>query len=158
MMAHDHSLIIAVGHEYRSDDGFGACVLRKLQSQKAAPYDAWLHVGDASDLLERWSGRDVIVIDACESCGNPGRLQVLRPLIEPCLLAETSISSHGLGVQEAIALSGLLGKLPRELTVLTVEGQNFSPGHGLSPPVADALDDAVCQLKALLDERATRNA
>lgn len=154
MMEHDPILIIAVGHEYRSDDGFGASVLRKLQSEKRGSYDVWLHDGDASDLLERWGGRDVILLDACETCGNPGRLRILRPLIEPCLLAETSISSHGLGLQDALALGELLGKLPRELTVLTVEGENFSPGQGLSPSIRDAVDNAMGQLKKLLDEKA----
>lgn len=157
-MQHDQVLIIALGHEYRKDDGFGAHVLRKLKGEAGGTYEGWLHSGDATDLLERWNRRKVIVIDVCESQGNPGRLHVLRPLHAPCLLAEKTISSHGLGLAETLAVGDLLGKLPRELIVLTVEGQDFSSGQGLSAPVSSAVDDALSQLKKILAEKEIHHA
>lgn len=52
-------------------------------------------------------------------------------------------STHGLGVAEAIALGGALGRLPRRLVVIGIEGARFDAGEGLSPEVDRALDHAV---------------
>jgi hydrogenase maturation protease len=158
-MQRDPFLIIGLGHEYRHDDGFGACVLRELQKKVIAESDALLfHEGDVSDLLERWKDRNVIVIDACESQGAPGRLHVLKPLREPCLAGENPVSSHGLGLAETIELGEVLDRLPRELTVITVEGQDFSSGQGLSLELRSALDEALDLIKKLLANEETLHA
>jgi hydrogenase maturation protease len=152
-------LIIALGHEYRKDDGFGAHVLRELQKELAASTNEFVfHEGDVSDLLERWNHRRVIVIDACESLGVPGRLHILRPLLAPCFMSETPVSSHGLGLAKGIELGEVLGRLPRELTVLTVEGRDFSSGQGLSSEVRAAVGTAMDRLRQLLAHEETPHA
>lgn len=149
-MQKDPVLIIALGHEYRRDDGFGAHVLRELLKEAEGSCEAVFHTGDVSDLLERWSHRRVIVVDASESQGAPGRLHILKPLLAPCLVAEGSVSSHGLGLAKTIELGEVLGKLPRELIVLSVEGRDFGSGQGLSSEVRGAVDEALSQLKQLV--------
>jgi hydrogenase maturation protease len=149
-MQKDSFLIIALGHEYRKDDGFGAYVLRELEKEAAGSGQLLFHEGDVSDLLERWSDRRVIVIDACESQGVPGRLHVLKPLLLPCLVPEDPVSSHGLGLAKTIELGEVLGKLPRDLTVFTVEGRDFSSGEGLSEEVGAAVGQALGSLRKLL--------
>lgn len=150
-MQRDPFLIIALGHEYRRDDGFGAAVLRELQKRAVAGSAALLfHEGDMSDLLERWKDKHVIVIDACESQGAPGRLHVLKPLLAPCFAGENPVSSHGLGLAKTIELGEVLGRLPRDLTVITVEARDFSSGQGLSRDVTAALGEALDLIKKLL--------
>lgn len=157
-MHEDPFLIIALGHEYRRDDGFGAYVVRQLKTENAEIGEIWLHEGDVSDLLDRWKDRRVIVIDACESQGAPGRLHVLSPLRVPCFLAETPVSSHGLGLAKTIELGEVLDKLPRELTVLTVEGQDFSSGWGLSAEAKSSVEKTLEQLKKLIASEEMQNA
>lgn len=157
-MQEDPFLIIALGHEYRRDDGFGAYVVRQLEKESAGIGELWLHEGDVSDLLDRWKDRRVIVIDACESQGAPGRLHVLSPLLVPCLLAEAPVSSHGLGLAKTIELGEVLGKLPRELTVLTVEGRDFSSGWGLSAETEASVEKTLKQLKKLIAAEEMQNA
>ncbi|HET9240119.1 MAG TPA: hydrogenase maturation protease [Oligoflexus sp.] len=149
-MEKDPFLIIALGHEYRRDDGFGAHVLRNLLKEAEVSCEAVFHAGDVSDLLERWNHRRVIVIDASESQGAPGRLHILKPLLASCLVPEGTVSSHGLGLAKTIELGKVLGKSPRELIVLTVEGQDFGSGPGLSSEVRGAVDEALSQLKKLV--------
>jgi hydrogenase maturation protease len=157
-MQQDSFLIIALGHEYRKDDGFGAYVLRELEKEVEDADQLLFHEGDVSDLLERWSDRRVIVIDACESQGAPGRLHVLKPLLLPCFVPEDPVSSHGLGLAQTIELGEVLGKVPRDLTVFTVEGRDFSSGKGLSKEVGAAVGKALGSLRRLLAGEELGNA
>jgi hydrogenase maturation protease len=52
-------------------------------------------------------------------------------------------STHGLGVAEAVALGDALGRLPRRLIIIGIEGRRFEVGADLSPEVARAVDEAV---------------
>ena len=49
-------------------------------------------------------------------------------------------SGHGLGLAEAVVLGRNLGRLPRRLQVYAVPGRDFSPGPGLSPETARAVE------------------
>lgn len=68
----------------------------------------------------------------------PGRLRRLV-LDHRHLMPRGAISSHGLGVGEAVGLTHALGRLPRWLIVHTVEAADVSPGTRLTPAVAAAL-------------------
>jgi hydrogenase maturation protease len=63
----------------------------------------------------------------------------------------SSLSSHGFGVGEAIALAAALGDLP-PVVVLGIEAGGTTEGTGMSPPVGAALD-ALADLIATEAER-----
>lgn len=68
--------------------------------------------------------------------GEPGDERHDRGLVAGTFAGGT----HGAGVGEAAALGRALGRGPRRLVVFGVEGADFGPGPGLSPPVEAALD------------------
>ena len=57
-------------------------------------------------------------------------------------------STHAFGVPEAIELARSLGRLPARVTVIAIEGADFSPGDGLSPRVAAAVTAVAEELNA----------
>jgi len=49
-------------------------------------------------------------------------------------------STHGFGVFEALELARILGTIPDRLTVIGIEGLDFSPGAELSPKLEQAVE------------------
>jgi hydrogenase maturation protease len=101
-------------------------------------------------LVDRLAGADdVVVVDAMRSGRRPGHVSWFdagrAPL--PAAMAR-SASTHGWGVAEAIELARALGTLPARLTVVGIEGQDFSAGEGLSTPVTQAVRRVVDWLVA----------
>lgn len=130
-------VVIGVGNEYRRDDGFGPAVLARLHG--AAPPDVLLVRSDAepSGLIEAWAGADLaVVIDAIlASSAGVGRTHRIE--VGAGAPART-VSSHGLGVADAIGLARALDLMPARLVVHAVEAADFGHGIGLSAPVAAA--------------------
>ena len=50
-----------------------------------------------------------------------------------------NISTHGLGLAEAVELARALDQLPDRCVVYAIEAASFQPGAPLSPPVAAAI-------------------
>lgn len=133
-------MVIGVGQEFRRDDGAGPRVVARLREHLPPGTRCLVSDGDPAQLIEAWDGAGLAVVaDAARSAaGVPGRLHrwVLdrdHPFLEP------AVSSHGLGLSEAIGLAGALGRLPERLIVHTVEVSDVGLGPGLTPPVAAAL-------------------
>src|SRR5437763_17171084 len=63
-------------------------------------------------------------------------------LTDPAQRAGTGdgASSHGLGLDDAIALAAALDRMPGRLVVHAIEAADLTQGPGLSPPVAAAVD------------------
>ncbi len=61
------------------------------------------------------------------------------------------MSSHGLGLAEAVELARALGQLPRSCVVYAIEGESFAVGAPLSPPVATAVADVAARLRVEID-------
>ena len=59
-------------------------------------------------------------------------------------------STHALTVAQAIELARNLGRLPKRLVVVGIEGRNFEAGAAPAPAVAAAVEPAVAQILALL--------
>ncbi|MGO9077508.1 MAG: hydrogenase maturation protease [Streptosporangiaceae bacterium] len=139
-------VVIGVGTEFRHDDGIGREVLARLR-RRAAGARLVLCDGDPVSLMEAWAGASLaIVVDAVVARpAAPGRR---HRLVAEAAAADPPqpVSSHGLGLAEAIGLSRALGRMPGRLIVHAVEAADVSPGVGLTPAVAAAagpLADAV---------------
>lgn len=121
-------LILGCGNRDRSDDAAGLLV------QGAQP------VANPLDLIEAWSGHDdVIVVDAVVSGAPPGAILEWDARACPLAPAGFRCSTHGFGVAEAVELARALGRLPKRLTILGIEGCNFEPGGDPSPEVLEAV-------------------
>jgi len=56
------------------------------------------------------------------------------------------MSTHGLGLSEAITLARVLDRLPHRLRVYGIEGRQFEPGTEVSPEVKLAVEEVVRQI------------
>ena len=89
---------------------------------------AAVRVHDGIDLLLALEGHEeVIVIDASAPAGCPGRVGRFE---WPCReLADVTLwSTHGLGLKAALQMAASLGRLPRRVTIYTVEADESQTG------------------------------
>jgi hydrogenase maturation protease len=135
-------LVIGMGNDFAGDDAAGRLVVRGLRG--ASGFDRAECHGAAADLVTLMEGRQrVLIVDACRSGATPGtlhRLDAGTGDLPPWL---RSISSHGIGLAEGVALARTLGVLPPRVEVWAIEGEDFATGAGVSPAVADCIA-AVC--------------
>ncbi|MGO8875356.1 MAG: hydrogenase maturation protease [Acidimicrobiales bacterium] len=143
------ALVIGVGNPYRRDDGVGIAVIERLREVGVPSLDLVEESGEPVALVQRWSGRDtVVLVDAVESGAPAGTLHRFE-----CVGGEwdvappaAAVSTHGIGVAEAVALGDALECLPRHLVLYGIEVGDVGNGVGLSPEVAAALDTLVDDL------------
>jgi len=132
--------VIGLGNPHRKDDAVGIAVVRLLGDRKPANAEVVACEADPTTLLERWGEDDrVIVVDAASSRNAPGTIHRFDAVAAPLPTRHFAVSSHALGLVEAVELARALGRLPRSLVVYAVEGADFGTGQGLSPAVGDAL-------------------
>jgi hydrogenase maturation protease len=132
--------VIACGNPDVGDDAAGvlvvAAVRGRLESLPGVEVVAQASPLEVVHLLE--DAGAVVVVDAIRTPGGgrePGTL--VRAEAGPeGLPAEirSSLSSHGLGVAEAVGLAAVIGRVPR-VVVLGIEAQASAPGEGLSAAV-----------------------
>lgn len=140
-------LLIGAGNPFRRDDGVGAAVVAHLGRLRPAPaIDVVETSGETADLVERWRERDLVfLVDAAVSGAPPGSMHrvALTTGRSDAPPPSGQLSSHGLGIAEALALGRVLDALPCTLVIFAVEAADVSHGAGLSPPVADAVERVV---------------
>ena len=142
-------LVIGIGHRLRQDDAVGPMVIDRLLSMHAdTAIDVLELSGEGAALIEAWDGRGtVVVVDAMRSGRPPGTVVTLDAVAEPCPAEVFRQSSHQFGLAAAIETARVLGRLPRKLIVVGIEGEQFGFGEGLTPAVANALDDALALVR-----------
>ncbi len=101
-------------------------------------------IDDPSTLLDTWDGADeVVVVDAVVSGCDPGTVLTLDVSHDPLpSQGWGSGGTHALGLAAAVELARALGRLPRRLVVVGVEGAAVNPGEGLSGLVAASVEPA----------------
>jgi hydrogenase maturation protease len=140
----DKMLLIGVGNLFRHDDALGLEGAKRLKKKKLKSLEVWEHSGDGAALMEAWQGRErVILLDATSSGSAPGTIFSFDGATQPLPSQFKASSSHAFGLAEAVEMARALGRLPKVLRVLGVEGRDFTPGQGLSPEVAASLDQVV---------------
>lgn len=144
-------VIAGVGNVFFGDDGFGPEVIRRLWAEELGPNVEVVDYGirglhlayrllDPIELL--------IVIDAVPRRGAPGTLYLIEPELEPDAVEQSD--PHGMDLRNVFAsVRAMGGKLPRIL-VVGCEPVETSEGIGLSPPVAEAADEAVALVRDVL--------
>jgi hydrogenase maturation protease len=96
--------------------------------------------GDASALVDAWSGAELVaVVDAAESGAPPGTVRRFDARSGPLPVRSLRSSTHAFGVSDAVELARALGRLSARLDVYAIEGESFTAGDGLSPAVERAV-------------------
>ena len=154
-------VVIGIGNEFRRDDGVGPEVLTRLRGQAAgsAPSAGAVRPetvqagtvqagtvqlvtsdGEPASLIEAWTGAALaVVVDAVlADPPSPGRLHRLV-LDRPDRPDLRQVSSHGLGLDEAIGLARALDRMPDRLIIHAVEAGDVGHGVGFTPAVAAAV-------------------
>lgn len=140
-------LFIGAGNPWRGDDGVGPWLADALT---AAGRAATAHPGDGAALIELMRGRaSVVLIDATRSGRPAGTVTWLDACGDRVPAGLFCSSSHQFGVAEGVETARALGFLPRDLLLCGIEGRDFAPRRGLSPPVAAAADWLLPRLAAL---------
>ena len=127
-------MVIGVGNEWRSDDGAGLEVARRVGGRQLD--------GEPIGLVSALEGVDeVTIVDAVSSGAPPGTVHEFEAGLAPLPAALFgSSSTHALGVAEAIEIARSLGQLPTRVRVIGIEGARFDYGLGLSPEVEAAVE------------------
>jgi hydrogenase maturation protease len=97
--------------------------------------------GEPARLVEAWTGAALaVVVDAVRAePPHPGKIHRFV-LDQPRAGTRQGASSHGLGLDDAIALATALDRMPGRLAVHAIEAADLAQGPGLSPPVAAVVD------------------
>ena len=149
-------LVAGVGNIFLGDDGFGVEVARRLAGE---PLPEGARVRDfgirgihlAYQLLE---GFDMLIlVDALSRGEAPGTLYVFEPDEADAPEAETFLDAHGLDPASVLAMVRLLGGALGRTLVVGCEPGEIVERIGLSPPVSQAVDEAVRLVQRLVAGR-----
>jgi hydrogenase maturation protease len=135
-----------VGQQFAGDDGVGREVVERLRAE-GIPAKG---VDDGAGLLNVLlaSVSRVLVIDAVVGGGNPGTVSVLdRVDLEE---GPRPVSSHGIGVREAIELVERLNPALEVILIGISIDRPHSLREGLSPKVAASVSEAVKRVTHLI--------
>lgn len=143
------TLIFGVGNPQRGDDAVGPMVIDSLRERLDPEKDrVEMRVlsGDLVDLGLSWhSDQDVVIVDAMVGGGSPGTIAEFDGL-DGVPLGQGTVSSHTIGIAEAVELARLLNRLPRSLTIISVEGLTFQHFDPPSTAVAASIPLVVDRL------------
>ena len=140
-------VIIGVGNGYRSDDGAGIAVARRLRKLFPTGVRILEESGEGAALMQAWQGVTwVWIVDAVRSGAPPGTIHRLDARAAPLPTGFFHYSTHAFSVAEAVELARSLNQLPAHMVVYGIEGSNFAAGLELSPAVGQAVEAAVEQL------------
>ena len=129
--------IVALGNQDRGDDGAALLVAARFETEASLVLAGRPGPG-LLDLLP--PDRDCLLLDVTSSGPPPGTLHQF-PLegLNPGLLPDARVSSHGFGPGEALALARTLGRRLPAGYFIGIEGEYYELGTGLSPAVEEAL-------------------
>ena len=136
------AVVIGVGNEFRRDDGAGPAVVARLRGQVPRGTELVVSDGEPARMIEAWDGMPLaVVVDAVRADpAVPGRLHRLV-MDQAAAAPPQAMSSHGLGLEDAIGLALALDRMPGRLVVHAVEAAELTQGAGLTPAVAAVIDD-----------------
>jgi hydrogenase maturation protease len=135
------AVVIGVGNEFRRDDGAGPAVVARLHGQVPEGTELVVSDGEPARMIEAWEGMPLaVVVDAVRADpAEPGRLHRLV-MDQAAAGPPQAVSSHGLGLEDAIGLALALDRMPGRLVVHAVEAADLTQGTGLTPAVAAVID------------------
>jgi hydrogenase maturation protease len=146
-------LIAGIGNVFRTDDGFGPEVARRLAG---LPWPDGVRVSDYGirglhltyDLLDPWEA--LVLVDALPDRGEVGRVVVLEIGAEH-VGAVSRMDAHSMDPATVLTALGTLGgRLPPRTLLVGCQVADTGDGMGLTPPVAAAVERAVDAVQDLV--------
>jgi hydrogenase maturation protease len=136
-------VVIGLGNSYRKDDGVGVAAAAALDLLALPHVRVVTGIVEPTGLLEAWSGAGLaVVIDgAVGTPSAPGRIH--RCGLSDVVTPAEGLSSHSVDIVPTHALGQVLGRVPDDLVLFTVEVADTGHGIGLSPQVASAVPEVV---------------
>ncbi|SDK75011.1 hydrogenase maturation protease [Aliiruegeria lutimaris] len=125
---------IGLGADNRHDGSVGLWLARALAARGATQCLA-LSRDDAALIETMDTHSDVILVDATQSGHAPGTVRRFDASAGPVPLDVFRHPAGSVGVAETVETARAMGCLPPRLTLIGIEGQDFSVGTGLSPQV-----------------------
>jgi len=135
-------LIAGIGNVLLGDDGVGPFVIKVLESQFEFQADVELaDLGTPGLDLPLYLSRAkaLILVDSAKFGGEAGAIRLFRNRDILQNAPRMRIDTHSPALVESIALTELMGLLPRELLMIGVQGSGFEPGSTLSRPVRQCI-------------------
>jgi len=146
-------LIIGVGNRDRGDDAIGPLAAQAFADRWPDRAEVLLAEGDLSDLSLRWRhDQFVVIVDALMSGKPAGTISTIDGLDHDLPSNRRLVSSHGVGLAEAISLAQVLERQPAGITIVGIEACQYEHFTQLSSGVAGALSAAVDRIRQVLDE------
>ncbi len=144
-------LVLGIGNPDRGDDAVGRLIARSLRTQVPADVRVVEQDGEATALLpELQSAQRAWLIDAAQSGAPPGTIHRIDCSAANLAMPPGTVSSHGFGLVEAIALARALDVLPLQCIVYAVETTDFTAGAAPSPEVTQAVEEVAARILAEL--------
>jgi hydrogenase maturation protease len=136
-------VVVGLGNSYRSDDGVGIAAAAALNDLVLPGVRVVTGIAEPMSLLDAWSGaRLAVVIDAAVAVPSvPGRIR--RSILGDVVDAPDGLSSHEVDIGRSYALGQVLGRVPDELVLFTIDVADTGHGIGLTPRVAGAVPEVV---------------
>lgn len=146
--------VIGIGHALAGDDGVGPEVLRALKALGVA--GAELHdLPDPTGLVFLLATDGLVILVDAVVGTEPGLVMEIDPE-DLQGLGPRPLSSHGLGVVEAIALARALSPaaITERLRIvgIGIDGSLACARQGLSLKVAAAVPQAIAMIRGLLEQ------
>lgn len=144
-------LVIGIGNPDRGDDAIGRTVARRLRGMLPETIEILERDGEAASLLAELDGTTAaVLIDAClaDPTAAPGTIYRFDANAGPLPHDTFALSTHGLGLAEAVEFARALGQLPARCIVYAVAAESFEAGGALSPAVASTIGDVVERIRA----------
>jgi len=143
------SVVIGIGNPERGDDAVGRRVARRLRGKLPVDIAVVEADGEPATLLSFFKDAEAaILVDACVSGTPAGTIRRFDASAAKLPEAKFSVSTHGLGLGEAVELARALGQLPKRTIVFAIEGREFEIGAPLSQDVAAAVEEACARVLA----------
>lgn len=141
-------LVIGLGNAFRSDDGVGRVVARRLRELALPGVTVSEESGEGAALMDAWKDAGaVILVDAVQSGAAPGTIHRLDATDTPVPSRFFHYSTHAFSVAEAVEMARALSQLPPRLILYGIEGRDFTSGEQLSPEVAAAMDELLARVR-----------
>src|SRR5690242_19819706 len=135
-------LIAGIGNVLVGDDGIEPFAIKMLESQYDFEADVELAVLGTPGLdlpLYLSRANALILVDSAKFGGEAGAIRLFRNRDILQIAPRKSIDKHSPVLVESIALTEMMGLLPRELLMIGVQGSRFEPGSPLSRPVRQSI-------------------
>ena len=148
MSAQAPILVVGIGRPDHGDDAAGLLAAERLRSLAPPGAAVASHRGETTALIDLWPGHAAVVLLDATDLGAPvGTLSRFDGADAPIATRHLS-SPPGERSATVFELARALGRLPKRLIVLGIEGLRFDPQTPPSPELLSALDDVVALLSA----------